>query len=1576
MPNKTSQSQTTPDRSGASTLVSRRFGFPLLALLAALAASLLFLLPGGLVQAQDDDVMYAENSMDPVATFTATDPEGRPVYWSLATAAVDGAEVTDDDVADYAYFMISADGVLSFNFSPDYEMPRGMALTDENSNTYNVVAVASDDAPGAGGMIEMAYEKVTVMVTDVDDMGMVTLSAQQPQVGVALMASLMDDDATAEQITEAKWQWEQTSAMDEPWAVILDETAATYTPGEGVIGKYLRATATYTDKHDSDKSEMAVSANKLRASQEGVNSNPVFPSVITRDVPENSPPGTNVDAPVTAADPDGAGEVLTYSFEGEDNVIHEAFFSIDPATGQITVGPQTMLDADGGNSEYMVTVRANDPSVDLSATPLTGTATLAVTITVKDVNEAPTVNLGATRITQMEHDEDLVDTPFDLAVAIGTYGAMDPESVAGACVAASCTWSLKGPDSGDFVIGNVGSEPDFAFGALRFKEAPNYEMPADANGDNMYEVTVVVTDAGVDGKNKMTAERGVVIEVTNVDEDGTVTLSSDHPKVDIELTATLTEDIDGGVTDLTWQWYDGTIEPNDLTSAAIEDATSATYTPAVGDLEDTLTARAAYTDAEGEGKSATMAATMVVIENLDNRPPEFEDADTGTTRYVIETAMEGALVRLNADGTTLGDTGDDPVTATDPNEDGDTSLLAYTLGGADEGSFDIDSTTGQIDVGEDAELDYETKKTHTVTVTATDPSQASATITVTIMVVGADEAPEIVGENVEKDYTENGTGQVHRFTARDPEGRKVYWSLKQDEDTNSPDTGDFSISDSGVLTFNTPPDFDAPADDGDENTYVVSVVASDDAPGADRTAGEASGMVSEKKVTVTVKDVDERGELTVSSRYPQASVSLTATLSDDDLDDTERTTITWKWYATRSGGTPISGEITETHTPAAAGQMRVTATYDDGNGEKTLTKVVSVRAVPTDANSTTITFPADIEREVVENLRAGTNVGPPITATDPDSADSGKLTYTLTTDGSGNFAIDWATGQLKTTQPLDAEAGDLSDGAYTVTVTATDPWGVASNPAATVTITVKDVNEAPTVNLGATRITQMEHDEDLVDTPFDLAVAIGTYGAMDPESVAGACVAASCTWSLKGPDSGDFVIGNVGSEPDFAFGALRFKEAPNYEMPADANGDNMYEVTVVVTDAGVDGKNKMTAERGVVIEVTNVDEDGTVTLSSDHPKVDIELTATLTEDIDGGVTDLTWQWYDGTIEPNDLTSAAIEDATSATYTPAVGDLEDTLTARAAYTDAEGEGKSATMAATMVVIENLDNRPPEFEDADTGTTRYVIETAMEGALVRLNADGTTLGDTGDDPVTATDPNEDGDTSLLAYTLGGADEGSFDIDSTTGQIDVGEDAELDYETKKTHTVTVTATDPSQASATITVTIMVVGVDEPPVISVGGLAVSGRSSIDYNENGMGMVETYTATGPNAAMATWSLSGDDAGDFRISSDGILSFRSAPDYEMPMGGENGDSNIYMVTVNADDGTYMSMRDVTVRVRDVDEAIVGDTLLAKYDSNPQNGRIDRDEVLDGIEAFFLNISPKLREEVLDLIERFFADLGS
>ena len=79
--------------------------------------------------------------------------------------------------------------------------------------------------------------------------------------------------------------------------------------------------------------------------------------------------------------------------------------------------------------------------------------------------------------------------------------------------------------------------------------------------------------------------------------------------------------------------------------------------------------------------------------------------------------------------------------------------------------------------------------------------------------------------------------------------------------------------------------------------------------------------------------------------------------------------------------------------------------------------------------------------------------------------------------------------------------------------------------------------------------------------------------------------------------------------------------------------------------------------------------------------------------------------------------------------------------------------------------------------------------------------------------------------------------------------------------------------------------------------GLVISGKATVDYDENDTDMVATYRASGPDADMAMWTLEGDDAGDFDISNSGELTFMSAPNYENPADADM--DNTYMVTVKA-----------------------------------------------------------------------------
>ena len=211
--------------------------------------------------------MYAENGMDPVATFTAVDPEGDAIIWTLT-----GADAED--------FTITG-GVLRFKESPDFESGQGSGT---GNNTYVVMVNAS---AGTGS----DTEDVMIQVTNVDEPGTVTLSTLQPQVEVALTAALVDSDSDGVSDT-ATWMWFRGND------IIAGAVGDTYTPMAGDVGSILKAKATYRDGEDTenDKNAEAASVNAVRA-KPATNIPPAFPDqVLTEDWSSDG------------ADSDGGGE--------------------------------------------------------------------------------------------------------------------------------------------------------------------------------------------------------------------------------------------------------------------------------------------------------------------------------------------------------------------------------------------------------------------------------------------------------------------------------------------------------------------------------------------------------------------------------------------------------------------------------------------------------------------------------------------------------------------------------------------------------------------------------------------------------------------------------------------------------------------------------------------------------------------------------------------------------------------------------------------------------------------------------------------------------------------------------------------------------------------------------------------------------------------------------------------------------------------------------------------------------------------------------------------------------------------
>ena len=141
---------------------------------------------------------------------------------------------------------------------------------------------------------------VEVNVIDEEEVGVVDLLWNQPQVNTPITASVSDPDG---EVSDIAWQW-AGSTDKSSWADISGATTATYTPVDADNTKYLRATASYTDRRDSGKSANAASDQATRAIPPS-NTAPSFTSTTaTRSVRENTPAGAHLGDAFQASDTD------------------------------------------------------------------------------------------------------------------------------------------------------------------------------------------------------------------------------------------------------------------------------------------------------------------------------------------------------------------------------------------------------------------------------------------------------------------------------------------------------------------------------------------------------------------------------------------------------------------------------------------------------------------------------------------------------------------------------------------------------------------------------------------------------------------------------------------------------------------------------------------------------------------------------------------------------------------------------------------------------------------------------------------------------------------------------------------------------------------------------------------------------------------------------------------------------------------------------------------------------------------------------------------------------------------------
>ncbi len=315
-----------------------------------------------------------------------------------AYAATD--EDTDDDDTSYKYSLSGADrSYFTLDPAGTLRFRTGHMPSFEHRDSYSITIEARS---GLGARSLSTTLDVTVEVEDADDPGQVTLSQRQPEVGIAIHATVSDQDGG---VIISRWKWERSDRVittvcpddQDGWTQISGISSAVYTPRQADIDRCLRATATYSDNIADEQDALAVSEVPVGRHQstetpepEGgfVNAAPVFPDQdpftegdqsdrATRSVPENTEAGSSIGDPIRAIDDDR--DLLIYALTGPD----AAFFRISRNDGQLMT--KSPLDYEIKNT-FIVVVTATDPfgAVD----------SIVVTIIVTDENDPAVITIA------------------------------------------------------------------------------------------------------------------------------------------------------------------------------------------------------------------------------------------------------------------------------------------------------------------------------------------------------------------------------------------------------------------------------------------------------------------------------------------------------------------------------------------------------------------------------------------------------------------------------------------------------------------------------------------------------------------------------------------------------------------------------------------------------------------------------------------------------------------------------------------------------------------------------------------------------------------------------------------------------------------------------------------------------------------------------------------------------------------------------------------------------------------------------------------------------------------------------
>jgi Ca2+-binding RTX toxin-like protein len=773
-------------------------------------------------------------------------------------------------------------------------------------------------------------------------------------------------------------------------------------------------------------------------------------------------------------------------------------------------------------------------------------------------------------------------------------------------------------------------------------------------------------------------------------------------------------------------------------------------------------------------------------------------------------------------------------------------------------------------------------------------------------------AAPIISSSTTFSAAENNTA-IGSVTATDADGDSLSYSISGSE---------INISSLGVLSFAADPDYET------KNSYTATVTVSD---------GKDSVTQS---IVVSVTDVDE----TVPNQAPTISSSAAFSLAENNtaIGSVTATDADGDSLSYSISGSEInissSGVLTFASAPDYETKTSYSATVTVSDGKASVTQSISINISNLNDNNPVISSSATFS--LAEN---NTAIGS-VTATD---ADGDSLTYSI----SGSEISISGIGQINFVSAPDYETKT----SYTAIVTVSDGTNSATQ---SITVTITDLdetdpNESPTISSSST---------------FSVAenqTSIGSISASDADGD-------SLTFTISSSEI------NISSS-----GVLTFASAPNYETK------NSYTATVTVSDGTVSITQNITVNIADVSEAVAVDDTSSgieddnirvdVLTNDTFSALDVILTATdgsnMTVEVQNDSTsvaeygrptiiyspDANWFGTDsftytvssggeskqGTVT---VTVTSVNDApiisSSATFSAAENQ---TAIGSVTATDADGDSLTYSISGSEMNISSSGVLSfavaPDYEtknsytatvtvsDGTASTTQNITVNVTDvaenvGPVISGLASSVSVAENQTSVISVSASDANGDT--LSYSLSGTDAASFSINSS-GVITF--DAAPNYESKNSYSITVRVSDgsisPSQA-----LTVNVTNVNEAPI------AQSQPQGSNFTENSTGVVFRANSLDPDSGdTLSFSLSGDDAEDFNIDSNGDITFASDPNYEVPTDA-NSDNQYEFNIVVTDAGGLSATSNSSINVTDI--ALASDT-----DPQTLNGTSGADSLQGG-----------------------------